>query len=186
LNSATSAVDGLWRNNPGVAQLLGLCPLLAVSNSLRNALGLGLATLIALMCSNAMISLVRRWVRPEIRIAVFVVIIAATVSVIERLMQAYWHDLYQVLGLFLPLIVTNCAIIARAEAYASRMPLVAAAFDGLWMGLGFLAVLLLIGGMRQALGGSLPLLLLPTGGFIVLALLVALKQAIDQRVANRT
>ena len=112
--------DGMWANNPAFVQLLGLCPLLAISNTVVNALGLGLATTLTLVASNVSVSLIRNWVRPEIRIPVFVMIIASVVTVIELAMNAYLHDLYRVLGIFIPLIVTNCAIIARAEAFASK------------------------------------------------------------------
>ncbi len=206
------ARDGLWHNNPGLVQLLGLCPLLAVSNSAVNALGLALATVLVLLITNTAVALARPIVRTEIRIPAFVLIIASTVTVVELVMSAWLHPLYQVLGLFIPLIVTNCAIMGRAEAFASRQPVRAAALDGLAMGAGFGAVLLMLGGCRELIGhgtlfagasatlgpwagmlettiiddyrGFLPVLL-PPGAFVVLACLIAAKNAWPQR-ARRT
>ena len=125
------AIQGLWKNNPGLVQLLGLCPLLAVTATVTNALGLGLATLLVLVCSNATVSAIRQWVPKEIRIPIFVLIIASFVTCVQLLMNAYTYGIYQSLGIFLPLIVTNCAIIGRAEAYASKNPIKQATFDGL-------------------------------------------------------
>jgi len=204
------AWQGLWKNNPGIVQLLGLCPLLAVTSTLTNAIGLGLATLFVLICSNATVSAIRHWVPKEIRIPIFVLIIASFVTCVQLLMNAYTFGLYQSLGIFLPLIVTNCAIIGRAEAYASKNPIKQASFDGLMMGLGFLLILMLLGAVREILGqGTLfdganlllgewasvlrievykldsqfLLAILPPGAFIVMGLFIALKNAIDDRVA---
>jgi electron transport complex protein RnfE len=204
------AWQGLWKNNPGIVQLLGLCPLLAVTSTLTNAIGLGLATLFVLICSNATVSAIRHWVPKEIRIPIFVLIIASFVTCVQLLMNAYTFGLYQSLGIFLPLIVTNCAIIGRAEAYASKNPIKQASFDGLMMGLGFLLILALLGTVREILGqGTLfdganlllgewasilrvevfhldsqfLLAILPPGAFIVMGLIIALKNAIDDRVA---
>lgn len=150
------AKQGIWHNNPGLVQLLGLCPLLAVTNSVVNGLGLGLATMMVLACSNLSVSLTRRWLRKEIRIPAFVLIIASLVTAVELAMNAWFHELFTVLGIFIPLIVTNCAIIGRAEAYASRNPPHLALWDGLMMGIGFLLVLVTLGGLREILGnGSL-------------------------------
>lgn len=205
---STIARDGLWTNNPIFVQLLGLCPMLAVSNTAVNALGLGLATIFVLIASNVAISLVRNTVRGEIRIAVFVLIIAAFVTVVELLMRAYLHDLYKALGIFVALIVTNCNIVGRAEAFASRQPVDRAALDGLMMGLGFTLVLLLLGALREVVSqGTLfanahlmlgawahdltttvipdyrgfLLAALPPGAFIGLGFLIALKNVIDHR-----
>ncbi|MGL4834778.1 MAG: electron transport complex subunit E, partial [Shewanella sp.] len=145
------AWQGLWKNNPGLVQLLGLCPLLAVTATLTNALGLGLATTLVLVGSNVLVSLVREGVPKEIRIPVFVMIIAALVTTVQLLINAYAYGLYLSLGIFLPLIVTNCIIIGRAEAFASRNPPLSAAFDGLMMGLGFTLVLSLLGATREIL-----------------------------------
>jgi len=205
------AREGLWRNNPGLVQLLGLCPLLAVSTTLINGLGLGLATLFVLTLSNSVVSLARRALREEIRIPVFVLIIAALVTAVELLMNAFFHGLYNILGIFIPLIVTNCIIIGRAEAYAARQPLPLAALDGAMMGLGFTLVLMLLGALRELIGrGTLLadahlmfgpaardwtvhvfgadyhgflLAILPPGAFFGLGLLIALKNWLDARLA---
>lgn len=203
------AVQGLWKNNPGLVQLLGLCPLLAVTTSAVNGLGLGIATTVVLVGSNLIVSLIRNQVRQEIRIPVFVVIIASLVTAVELGMNAWFHDLYRVLGIFIPLIVTNCAIIGRAEAYASRHGPLLAAADGLMMGAGFCGVLVILGAARELLGqgtlfagahmmlgtgaditirladGGFLLALLPPGAFIGLGLLVALKNVIDRRLQSR-
>ena len=200
--------NGLWVNNPAFVQLLGLCPLLAVSNTVINGLGLGLATTLTLVASNIMVSMIRHWVRPEIRIPVFVLIIASTVTIIELSMNAWFHELYNILGIFIPLIVTNCAIIARAEAFASKNTIPASAIDGLFMGLGFTLVLVTLGAMREAIGfGTLfqqahlmfgdaardftitlfdnyrgyLLAILPPGAFIGLGFLIAAKNMIDKK-----
>lgn len=144
--------DGLWRNNVALVQLLGLCPLLAVTSTVINGIGLGLATLITLVLSNTLVSLIRGFVRNEVRLPVFVLIIASIVTIIELLMRAYFYDLYLVLGIFIPLIVTNCAIIGRAEGFASKNNVGASALDGFMMGLGFLFVLALLGAVREIIG----------------------------------
>ena len=203
------AWQGLWKNNPGLVQLLGLCPLLAVTSTVTNALGLGIATLFVLICSNATVSLVRNWVPKEVRIPIFVLIIASFVTCVQLLMNAYTFVLYQSLGIFLPLIVTNCAIIGRAEAYASKNPVKQATFDGLMMGIGFLLVLFILGAAREILGqgtifdGAELLLgdwatvlrievfkldtqfllaVLPPGAFIAMGLLIAFKNSIDEKI----
>ncbi|WP_371373195.1 electron transport complex subunit E [Thalassotalea aquiviva] len=203
--------QSLWKNNPGLVQLLGLCPLLAVTTTVTNALGLGLATMLVLICSNATVSAIRQWVPKEVRIPIFVLIIAAFVTCVQLLMNAYTYGLYQSLGIFLPLIVTNCAIIGRAEAYASKNPIKQASFDGLMMGLGFALVLVVLGGVREVLGqGTLfdgaelllgdwaqilridvfnvdnkfLLAILPPGAFIAMGFLIAFKNVIDQRMAD--
>lgn len=209
---ASIARDGLWSNNPGLVQLLGLCPLLAVSSNAINGLGLGLATLLALTASNVTVSLIRRIVRPEVRIPVFVLVIAAIVTVIELAMNAYLHELYLVLGIFIPLIVTNCNLIGRAEAFASKHDPGRALVDGLMMGAGFLLVLVVLGALRELVGqGTLLsqahmmfgeaardwtlhvvadyrgflLAILPPGAFIGLGLIIALKNVIDGRQQRR-
>ncbi len=201
-------VDGFWRQNTGLVVLLGLCPLLAVSGTVTNALGLGLATTGVLAISNLSVSLSRGLLRPEIRIPAFVLIIASAVTATELLMRAYWTELYAVLGIFIPLIVTNCAIIGRAEAFASRQPPLPALIDGIATGLGFCLTLVLLGAFRELLsqgtlladahllfgewGRSLTLTvipehpgfllaLLPPGAFIALGLLVAARNAWQQR-----
>jgi len=199
--------DGLWKNNPALVQLLGLCPLLAVSNTTINGLGLGLATILTLVAANGVISLLRKQIPDEARLPVFVMIIASIVTVIELSMNAWFHELYLILGIFIPLIVTNCAIIGRAEAFAARNPIGPSLVDGLMMGLGFTAVLVLLGATRELIGQGTILseahlmfgesarnmtivvedyrgflmALLPPGAFIGLGLIVALKNVIDTR-----
>ncbi|MDW2173153.1 electron transport complex subunit E, partial [Vibrio sp. 1567] len=146
--------NGMWSNNPALVQLLGLCPLLAVSSTITNALGLGIATLLVLVGSNVTVSLIRNYVPKEIRIPVFVMIIASLVTCVQLLMNAYAYGLYLSLGIFIPLIVTNCIIIGRAEAYASKNDVLPAALDGLWMGLGMTSVLVVLGSMRELIGNG--------------------------------
>jgi electron transport complex protein RnfE len=204
--------EGLWNNNPALVQILGLCPLLAVSNTVINSLGLGLATTLTLVTSNAAVSLIRRWVRPDIRIPVFVLIIASVVTVIELAMNAWFHELYLILGIFIPLIVTNCTIIARAESFASKNAIIPSVIDGLFMGIGFMAVLVVLGAMRELIGfGTLLahadlmfgeigksmtlqpweqyrgylLAILPPGAFMGLGFIIAIKNVIDRRRAHK-
>ncbi len=205
------AGDGLWRNNQALVALLGLCPLLATTTTATNGLGMGLATTTVLVLSNLTISLIRNLVRPEVRLPVFVLVIASVVTVVELGMQAYFYELHKMLGLFIPLIVTNCAIIGRAEAFASRHPPDRALVDGLSMGLGFTLVLITLGGLREFVGqgtlfhqahlllgdaarglglslgpdfhGAL-VAILPPGAFIGLGLLLALKNGVDTRLAR--
>jgi electron transport complex protein RnfE len=206
------SVNGLWKNNPALVQLLGLCPLLGVSNSAVNALGLGLATALVLICSNVGVSLVRGVVNTAVRLPAFVMIIAALTTCIELLMQAYTYELYQILGIFIPLITTNCVILGRADGFAAKHNPFIAGFDGLLMGLGFALVLVVLGGMRELVGtgavfANMHLLfgpiasdwqltlfsdykgfllaILPPGAFIVLGLLIALKNRIDEHLAER-
>jgi electron transport complex protein RnfE len=204
--------NGLWSNNVALVQVLGLCPLLAVTATAINGLGLGLATLLVLLCSNVTVSLIRNLVRPEIRIPVFVLVIASFVTAVELAMNAFFHDLYKVLGIFIPLIVTNCAILGRAEAFASKNNVSKSLLDALTMGLGFTVILVLLGTLRELIGrGTLfsqahmmfgeaarwlsitviddyqgfLLAILPPGAFIGLGLLIALKNLIDQRATAR-
>lgn len=207
------AINGLWKNNPGLVQLLGLCPLLGVSNSMVNALGMGIATALVLAASNAAVALVRNQVTDAVRLPVFVMIIAALTTCIELLMQAFTYELYQILGIFIPLITTNCIILGRAEAFAAKNSVLHASFDGLMMGAGFGLVMLAIGTVRELLGtgailGNMHLLfgpiaqnwqlqllgehypgfllaILPPGAFLVLGLLIALKNLLDERAAER-
>ena len=149
-------VQGLWKNNSALVQLLGMCPLLAVTSTATNALGLGLATTLVLTLTNLSISALRRWTPSEIRIPIYVMIIASVVSIVQMLINAYAFGLYQSLGIFIPLIVVNCIILARAEAFAFKNGVIASAFDGIGMGLGFTLALTLLGAVREFLGrGSL-------------------------------
>ena len=197
--------NGLWGNNQALVALLGLCPLLAVSNTAINGLGLGLATTLVLLLSNTSVSLIRHVVRPEVRLPVFVLVIASFVTAVELSMKAYFFDLYKILGIFIPLIVTNCAIIGRAEAFASKNNPAKAAVDGLAIGIGFTLVLFVLGASRELIGqgtllsqahlmfgeaardwtiqiegfkGAL-LAILPPGAFLGLGSLIALKNVID-------
>ncbi len=203
------SINGLWKNNPAIVQLLGLCPLLAVSGSVVNAIGLGLATVFVLVTSNTAVSLIRNVVSDAVRLPAFVMIIAASVTCIELLMQAFTFELYQILGIFLPLITTNCVILGRADAFASKNSLLPAMYDGFIMGTGFLLVLVVLGAMRElagtgALFANMDLLfgpaaagweivvfsdyqefllaILPPGAFIFTGLMIALKNVIDARV----
>jgi len=204
--------NGLWDNNPGLVQLLGLCPLLAVSNTAINGFGLGLATLLVLLASSFLVSSLRHTWRPEIRIPAFVLIIASTVTAVDLVMQAWLHDLSRTLGIFVPLIVTNCTILARAEAFASKQPVGASLVDATAQGAGFAAVLIVLGAGREIVGqgtllaGSemlfgemavgwtiqllpfdqgLLLAVLPPGAFIGLGLMVALRQYLVNRPHQR-
>ncbi len=147
-------LQGLWKNNSALVQLLGLCPLLAVSSTATNALSIGLATTLVLVCTNIAVSALRRWVPSEIRIPIYVMIIASVVSAVQMLINAYAFGLYESLGIFIPLIVTNCIVIYRAEAYASRNPVPLSALDGFAMGLGATATLFVLGSIREILGNG--------------------------------
>lgn len=200
--------DGLWHQNTGLVVLLGLCPLLAITNTATNGLGLGLATILTLVFSNLTVSLARGLLRPEIRIPAYVLIIASVVTVVQLLMQAWLYDLYRVLGIFIPLIVTNCAIIGRAEAFASRNTPLPSIADGFATGLGFCLALVTLGALREIIGqgtlfsqaglmfgepGALLeltiipdhpgflLALLPPGAFISLGVLIAGRNWLDSR-----
>ncbi|MCX7109705.1 MAG: electron transport complex subunit E [Proteobacteria bacterium] len=202
------AIDGLWKNNQALVALLGLCPLLAVSNSVVNSLGLGLATTVALVLSNTFVSLIRNHVSREVRLPVFVLVIASNVTIIDLLMNAFFHDLHKILGIFIPLIVTNCAIIGRAEAFASKNTVDKSLADGFFVGLGFTLALVALGAMREIIGtgmlfgradlmfgdigrnwsvqvfhdyGGFLLAVLPPGAFIGLGLMIAVKNVIDAK-----
>ncbi|WP_337227414.1 electron transport complex subunit E [Vibrio cholerae] len=208
----TLMLNGMWNNNPALVQLLGLCPLLAVSSTVTNALGLGIATLLVLVGSNVTVSLVRDYVPKEVRIPVFVMIIASLVTCVQLLMNAYAYGLYLSLGIFIPLIVTNCIIIGRAEAFASKNDVLPAALDGFWMGLGMTSVLVVLGSLREIIGNgtlfdgadlllgewakvlrielfhfdsAFLLALLPPGAFIGVGFLIAAKSVIDKQIAAR-
>jgi|TARA_B100001105_G_scaffold38695_1_gene27660 electron transport complex protein RnfE len=200
--------NGLWTNNQALVALLGLCPLLAVTNNITNAISLGLATTFVLVASNLSVSLFRNYIRKEVRIPIFVLLIASFVTLVDLIMQSFFYDMYLILGIFVPLIVTNCAILARAEAFASKNPWDKSVIDGLMMGFGFTMVLVVLGAMREIIGsgtlfdqadlifgdfgaslkvtffeqyqGTL-LALLPPGAFIGLGLIVALKNLIDEK-----
>ena len=172
-------LEGLWDRNPGLIQLLGLCPLLAASNTLKNAVGLGIATLFVLVLSNASISLIRHLVNDNIRLPVFVLVIGALTTCAELLVQAFDYSLYQSLGIFLPLIVTNCLILGRAEALAKSETFIVSTMDGLAQGLGFFLVLVILGALRESLSETIILAALPPGAFITLGLLIAAQRWIQ-------
>lgn len=204
--------NGLWKNNPALVQVLGLCPLLAVTGTVVNAMGLGIATTLVLLGSNISVSLIRNFVPESVRLPAFVMIIASFVTSAELLMQAFAYELYEILGIFIPLIVTNCAILGRADAFASKNSLLPSALDGLMMGLGFSAVLIVLGALREAVGqgtlfSGMELLLgaaaadwkivlvddyadflfaiLPPGAFVGMGLLIAFKNVIDNQIKAR-
>lgn len=204
--------DGLWNKNPALVQILGLCPLLAVSGTVVNALGLGIATIVVLMGSNLAVSLIRSYVPDTVRLPAFVMIIASLVTCAELLMQAYTYDLYKIISLFVALIVTNCAILGRAEGFARKNDAFVSLADGFFMGLGFTAVLVALGAMRELIGqGTLfadmhilipgtesweinvfgdnyvdfVFAILPPGAFIALGLLIAVKNLIDEQIEAR-
>ena len=206
-------INGLWKQNPGVVQLLGLCPLLAISNNVVNAVGLGIATTLVMTFSNGAVSTIRDWVSHEIRIPVFILIIAALVTVIDMAMNAFIHPLYLVLGIFVPLIVTNCIVLARTEAFAAKNPVLPAMLDGFMMGMGVTLVLTLLGALRELIGkGTLLsgidlafgasaqawvlhvipdykgflIAILPPGAFFGLGLLIALRNWWVIRAARKT
>ncbi|RRZ89414.1 electron transport complex subunit E [Erwinia sp. 198] len=208
----TLLIGGLWKNNSALVQLLGLCPLLAVTSTATNALGLGLATTLVLTCTNSAISASRRWVPSDIRIPIYVMIIAAVVSCVQMLINAYAYGLYQSLGIFIPLIVTNCIVVGRAEAVASRSSVPLAALDGMAIGLGATSVMFVLGSLREIIGNGTifngadqllgpwakvlrvqvvhfdsPMLLamLPPGAFIGLGMLLAAKYLIDNKMKAR-
>ncbi len=205
--------NGLWNNNQALVALLGLCPLLAVTNNITNAIGLSVATTFVLIASNISVSIFRNYIHKEVRIPIFVLIISSFVTIVELIMQSYFYDLYLILGIFVPLIVTNCIILGRAEAFASKNTFGKSALDGLMIGIGFSIVLIILGAMRELIGsgtlfdqsvlllgdlgnklsvtvfkgyqGTL-LISLPPGAFIGLGLIVAIKNLIDQKISNKS
>lgn len=206
------AIDGLWKNNPALVQMLGLCPLLAVSASVVNALALGLATAAVLTMSNTAVSLIRNYTTETVRLPTYILLIAAFTTCIEFVMHAYTYDLYLTLGIFIALIVTNCNVLGRADGFASKHPVLPAALDGLMTGLGFAAVLVVLGALREAIGqgtlfADMHLLfgesarnwtihfnsnypgflfaIVPPGAFMFMGLLIALKNIVDRRMADR-
>ena len=209
---STIVKDGLWDNNIIFVQALGLCPLLAVTGTASNGLGMGLATTVVLAASGLCIAVLRGIITPQVRIPVFVLIITVLVTMVDMAMNAWVHDLHKVLGLFIPLIVTNCAILGRAESFASRNQVLPSIIDGLMMGLGFTLALMILGATREIIGSGtlfanaslllgswahhlelvlIPeykgflLIILPPGGFLVLGFLLAGKRILDKRLAER-
>ena len=204
--------DGLWDKNVVFTQMLALCPALAVTSTATNGLGMGLATTAVLLGANVLIAALRHLISPDVRIPVFIVLIATLVTLVDMALNAWLHELYKVLGLFIALIVVNCAVLGRAESFASKNPVAASALDGLMMGLGFTLALIAIGGVREILGSGtlfkdahlllgpafsfleltlIPnykgylLMILPPGGFLAVGFLLVAKRMIDQRSARR-
>ena len=200
--------EGLWDNNVVLAQMLGMCPTMALTSSATNGLGMGLATTAVLAVSNGLIASIRHWVSPHVRIPVFIVLIAGLVTLVDLSLNAWLHDLYKVLGLYIALIVANCAVLGRAEAFAQKSPVLASAVDGAAMGLGFTFALTLMGAIREILGSGtlfsnahlllgpsfafletavIPqykgylMMILPPGGFLVLGFLIAGRRIIEAR-----
>lgn len=205
------AKDGLWDNNVVLTQNLALCPLLAVTGTATNGLGMGLATMAVMVASNAAVSVNRHLIPSEIRIPIFVLLIAALVTLVDLFLNAWMHQLHKVLGLFIPLIVTNCVILGRAEAFASKQPLLPSVWDGLMMGLGFTLAMVVLGAAREISGAGtlfanasvllgeqfrfmeltiIPeykgflLMALPPGGFIMLGFMVAAKRLLDKKATE--
>ena len=206
----TIANNGIWKQNTSIVQILGLCPLLAVTTNAVNGIMLSLATILVMAISNVAVASLRNFIPHEIRIPVFILIVAALVTVVDLLFNANLHELYLVLGIFIPLIVTNCIVLARVEAFAAKNPPLQSTFDGIFMGVGMLWTLALLGGMRELLGSGtllggidmvfpglqpiqllpesypgLLLALLPPGAFILLGCMIAWKNWLDARAAER-
>jgi electron transport complex protein RnfE len=206
------AKDGLWEQNVVFSQLLGMCPTLAVTTSGTNGLGMGLATTAVLAVANMLVSSVRMYVTPQVRIPVYIVLIATLVTVVDLTLNAYLHDLYKVLGMYIALIVANCSVLGRAEAFAAREPVLPSGWDGLFMGLGFTIALTLIGLIREFLGagtlfsqaslllgshfhfmeitaipnyGGFLMMILPPGGFLVLGCLLAAKRVYQVKTGQQ-
>jgi electron transport complex protein RnfE len=204
--------DGIWGQNMVFAQMLALCPMLAVTGSATNGLGMGLATTAVLLVSNTLVALIRNWVSPSVRIPVFIVLIATLVTLVDMVLNAWLHDLHKVLGLFIALIVVNCGILGRAEAFASRNPVSASVIDGLAMGIGFTLALVVLGGTREILGSGtlfasaslllgqsfrfmeltlipdykgMLVMILPPGGFLALGFLMALRRVAESARERR-
>ena len=198
--------SGILDNNPVLVQLLGMCPTLATSTSVENALGMGLAATAVLICSNIFISLLRKFIPKQVRIAAFIVIISGFVTAVELLMRAYFYSLYQALGLFIPLIVVNCIVLGRAEAFASKNGVLASAVDGLCQGIGYTVALIIVCVIRELLGAGtfgggllnggegiriIPegyaamQMVMPVGGFLVLGFVIAGSQYLMKTLENK-
>jgi len=200
--------DGIWNNNVVLSQMLALCPLLAVTGTATNGLGMGIATIVVMVIATCIVASSREIITQEVRIPVFVLLIAGVVTLVDMYINAYLHELYKVLGLFIPLIVTNCAILGRVESFSSRNSIIPSMVDGLMMGIGFTIVLVVLGASREILGsGTLfanaslllgesfsflevvliedykgfLLMILPPGGFIALGFILAGKRVIDRK-----
>jgi len=190
-------LKGLWKENPIFRLVLGMCPTLAVTTTVENGLGMGVAATFVLVCSNIVVSLIRRFIPDKIRIPCFIIVIATFVTMVDLIMNGFAHELHKNLGIFIPLIVVNCIILGRAEAFASKHPVLLSAADGLGMGLGFTLGLAVLGAIREVLGNGtllgapiggfepMVLMILPPGGFIALGCLLGLMNQIEARLARR-
>jgi len=199
MGALNELTKGLWKENPVFKLVLGMCPVLAVTTSGVNGLGMGLATTFVLVCSNTVISLLRKVIPKKVRIPAFIVVIASFVTIVDLVMDGFFHDLHKSLGLFIPLIVVNCVILGRAEAFASRNPIRSSILDGIGMGIGFTLALVLLGVTREFLGagtifevdvlgkGFVPFLMmiLPPGAFLVLGIYLGFMNKIEQLQARR-
>ena len=198
MNFGKQLRDGLWYQNPVLVQLLGMCSTLAITTSVFNGLGMGVSVLIILTCSNIVISLMRKIIPNQIRIAAYIVVIAGFVTCVDLLLQAYAEDIAESLGVFIPLIVVNCIILGRAESFASKNKVLPSAIDGICQGIGYTLVLLVMSAIREFLGnGSLAghqifpaeygalMLIMPVGGFLTLGCLIALMQWFQDRSASK-
>lgn len=198
----TDLTRGIIKENPTFRLVLGMCPTLAVTTSLENALGMGIAATFVLICSNVVISSLRKVIPPAVRIPCYIVVIAAFVTMVDLLMQAYLYTLWEKLGIFIPLIVVNCIILGRAEAFASKNSVIYSAADGIGMGIGFTLALSIIGSLREFIGNgsitlwgtfawsaihnrAMVLFILPAGGFISLGLILALINHLQAAAARR-
>jgi len=189
--------NGLWNENPTFRLVLGMCPTLAVTTQAKNGIGMGLAATFVLVCSNFVIAILRKIIPDKVRIAVFIVIIATFVTIVDLVMEAFFYDIHKALGIFIPLIVVNCIILGRAEAFASKNPILNSIADGLGMGIGFTCSITVLGAIREILGSGsifgivvfgksyLPFLIaiLPPGAFVALGLLLGLMNKINERLA---
>ena len=211
MNTREIVTNGLWNQNIVFSQLLGMCPTMAVTTSGTNGLGMGLATTVVLVGANILVSAIRNFVSPQVRLPIYIVVIATLVTLVDMSLNAWMHDLYRVLGLFIALIVVNCAVLGRAESFASRSTVLASALDGLCMGTGFTVALTVIGLVRELIGtgtlfsqaslllgprfaflettvipdyGGVLMMVLPPAGFLVLGLLLAARRLYEQRVAE--
>ncbi len=198
MNFGKQLKEGLLTQNPVLVQLLGMCSTLAITTSIMNGLGMGVSVLIILTCSNVVISLLRKVIPNQIRIAAYIVVIAGFVTMVDLLLQAFFQDIAESLGVFIPLIVVNCIILGRAESFASKNKPGAAAVDGICQGIGYTLVLLVMSGIRELLGsGTLAgirifpaeygalMMILPVGGFLTMGVLIALMQWAQSRAAKR-
>jgi len=190
-------INGIWKENPIFRLVLGICSVLAVTSQAKNGIGMGLAATFVLVCSNMVIAALRKIIPAKVRIACFIVIIATFVTIVDLIMEAYFFELHKALGIFIPLIVVNCIILGRAEAFASKRPILNSMMDGIGMGIGYTLALLVLGSIRELLGnGSIfgvvllgsryvPFLLaiLPPGAFIALGLLLGLMNKINTKLA---